>query len=240
MPHSQRLLTALALLALASCHAQHTMRPLDLSTPEKTLTAFLDAVAADDPVALRQTIHASTPNAQKFADDFCLFTVTMNRYVAAARQRFPRELADHTLAAASALTQTRQALRHARITITGNRATLALGPPPENVPFYGLFTTLIRTDHRWQLDADPTPNLDRYPFADEVQYIVHNGAACAPAYESIIADLRAGRFQTYAEHVAALSQRIDPTIQRLQAEEAEYQRQHSPTSAPTPTSQPTP
>ncbi len=186
---------------------------LDLSTPEKTMAAYLKALETENRFALRATLAATTKPGAAWADDCALLIVSNHRFHRVLDKKFP----DHKqsvileMAGTAQMTKMRDGIAKMTFTINGNHATAsddALG------------MTLILTGKTWQLDFDNLRGYEKYPQNNggDTAAMMYMLARYVPAWEAVADDIEAGKLADIDAVKQALEERCAPIQERVEKE----------------------
>ena len=186
----------------------------DLSSPQKAMTAFCDAIDAEDLSALRAIFIATTKPSQACADDYAQSMVSLHRFHRVMAKYFPGQNPPATDAGSAASMQALRAeIAKMTFTLRGNRATAT----SDSVSLPGM---LVFNGQRWQFNLDRLENVENYLNEKSgtglaMQRLMARGA---PVLDAIAADIESGKLKTYDEVTQAVTQRASGISDQMEKE----------------------
>src|ERR1035437_7897314 len=132
--------------AIGAAEPTTATRPaVDLSTPEKTMNAMLDAIEAEDLKGVRATLAATKRETVALADDVALIVVTKHRFHRIFDKKFPgKEFLFWKVADDATLKRLRATLAKTTFTSEGDKASAVLPKGADVIHFSAKTVGLVR------------------------------------------------------------------------------------------------
>ena len=200
-------------LAMMGCvgPAKGQTKVADLSTPTKTLAAFLDAVESEDAGRVRRTLAATTPHSLALADDYAVFMAMDHRRCRVIDKQFLGRLQTGRWGDQARVEASRTALGKVKFKINGNRANAVFpdetGETEDTAEVALLSREMVRKDGQWKINMDGLDEYKDYPLSETGEsapmfYLFTRGLK---AMDGLLTDVEAGKFATYDDFEKALS-----------------------------------